>query len=72
MANDLARTIDRNRSIFTNLLRQLPTTDREAHLARLADFYQERIDDVLANLDGAPPSVRTRARGRVSSVRLCT
>lgn len=55
MANDIARTLDRNRAIFTNLLRQLPTADREAHLTRIADFYQERIDDVLAILDGAPP-----------------
>ena len=60
MANDLARTIERNRSIFTNLLKQLPSTDRDLHLPKLADAYQERIDDVLGQLDGAPPSVRTR------------
>lgn len=62
MANDIARTIDRNRAIFTNLLRQLPSADREAYLSRLADFYQERVDDILAQLDGAPVSVRPRQR----------
>ena len=67
MANDLARTIDRNRSIFTNLLKQLPSTDRDLHLTKLADAYQERIDDVLAILDGAPPSGRA-SRPRISRV----
>lgn len=62
MANDTARTIDRNRAIFTNLLRQLPTADREAHLTRIADFYQERIDDLLLAIDGAPPSARSKPR----------
>jgi hypothetical protein len=62
MANDIARTLDRNRAILTNLLRQLPTADRDLHLTRLADFYQERIDDVLGALDNAPPSVRPRGR----------
>jgi len=69
MANDLARTIDRSRSIFTNLLRQLPPVDRDRHLTKHADDIQSSIDDVLADLDGAPPvSLRSRARGRPPGV----
>jgi len=67
MATDLIRNIDRSRAIFTNLLKHLSSTDRDLHLARLADAYQERIDDVLLAIDGAPPSGR-QSRPRISRV----
>lgn len=65
---DIARTVERSRAVFTNLLKQLPATDRDLHLVRLGTFYQERIDDVLSAIDALPPptSVRSSKRQRAS------
>jgi len=68
MATDTAKSVERIRAIYAQLLKQLGPTEREKHLARHAEDIQSAIDRVLATLSGdsQPTSVR-QPRERVSA-----
>lgn len=62
-ASEVQKSVDRARTIFIQLLKQLPPAERDKHLGRHLADIQSATDILLATLTGeaAPASIRGRS-----------